>query len=184
MSAMADTKLRGKRVLVLGAESDIGRAIASALAHAGAELALVASTTNPEAAFAVQRLARRLAAHDRHALAQAIDASNEAALRVMTRQVAKELGGLDALLVSADLGEKFAAACRFAAREMAPDRGRGGVAVVVGAGPENAAALADELAARGVRLHSLAAAGRSEEELAAAVLALLAAAVDTAADSR
>src|SRR3990170_8686591 len=107
------------RALVLGAETPVGRAIAAALAEAGARLALVASTTDAETAFAVQRLARRTGA----ALSQAIDATNEMAVRVMTRQVSKALGGLDVLFFCADLGPKtetaLALACRFAAREMA-----------------------------------------------------------------
>ena len=62
-----------------------------ALANAGARLALVSGSRDAEAAFAVQRLARRLGA-----TSQAIDAANEAAVRVMVRQVSKEMGGLDA----------------------------------------------------------------------------------------
>lgn len=44
-----------------------------------------------ESAFAVQRLGRRT-----DAISQAIDATNEAAVRVMVRQLGKELGGIDA----------------------------------------------------------------------------------------
>lgn len=169
--AVAEITLSGRRVLLLGAETDVGRAIASALAEAGADLALVAATSDAEAAFAVQRLARRLSAPGRRSIAQAIDATNEAAVRVMTRQVSKELGGLDALVVCADVGEKTAAACRFAAREIAR---RGGGAVVIAAGaPEDIEALVGELAAQGVTLHQLAAVGEAEA-LAAEVLALLA----------
>ncbi len=171
MAPVGETDLSGKRVLLLGAETDVGRAIAAALAEAGADLALVAATSDAESAFAVQRLARRLAAPGRRARAQAIDATNEAALRVMTRQVSKELGGLDALVVCADVGEKTAAACRFAAREIAR---HGGGAVVIAAGePEDIEALVGELAAQGVGLDVLAAAGGAEE-LSAEVLALLA----------
>ena len=93
------------RALVLGAETPVGRAIAAALAEAGAQLALVAASTDAETAFAVQRLARRLGA-----LSQAIDATNEMAVRVMTRQLSKALGGLDALIFCADLGDSTPAA--------------------------------------------------------------------------
>ena len=121
------------RALVLGAETPAGRAIAAALAETGAQLALVASTTDAETAFAVQRLARRSGA----ALSQAIDATNEMAVRVMVRQIAKTLGGLDALVFCADLGEQtagsLALAGRFAAREMA--RAGGGAIVVATAAP-------------------------------------------------
>jgi NAD(P)-dependent dehydrogenase (short-subunit alcohol dehydrogenase family) len=93
------TDLSGKRVLILGAETDIGRAVTTAVAEAGASVAAVAATSDAEAAFAVQRLARRLSSGERKVIAQAIDATNEAAVRVMVRQVSKELGGLDAVVL-------------------------------------------------------------------------------------
>ena len=102
------TDLTGKRVLILGAETDIGRAVTTAVAEAGASVAAVAATSDAEAAFTVQRLARRLSSDDRKVIAQAIDATNEAAVRVMVRQVSKELGGLDAVALLAvwkDSGE-------------------------------------------------------------------------------
>ena len=88
------SKLTGKRVLLLGAETDLGSAIAAALAEAGARLALVGATNDAETAFAVQRLARKLGAE----ASQAIDATNEMAVRVMVRQVSKALGGLDGIV--------------------------------------------------------------------------------------
>ncbi len=90
--------LAGKRVLVLGAETEIGRAVTSAVAEGGASVAAVAATSEAESAFAVQRLARRLSSGGRKVIAQAIDATNEAAVRVMVRQVSKELGGLDVVV--------------------------------------------------------------------------------------
>jgi NAD(P)-dependent dehydrogenase (short-subunit alcohol dehydrogenase family) len=92
------TNLAGKRVLVLGAETEVGRGVTTAVAEAGASVAAVAATSDAEAAFAVQRLARRLSSGERKVIAQAIDATNEAAVRVMVRQVSKELGGLDAVV--------------------------------------------------------------------------------------
>jgi NAD(P)-dependent dehydrogenase (short-subunit alcohol dehydrogenase family) len=65
------------RALVLGAETPVGGAIATALAEAGVEFALVASSGDADTAFAVQRLARRTGA----ALSQAIDATNEMAVQ-------------------------------------------------------------------------------------------------------
>lgn len=84
-------RLDDRRILLLGAETDLGRETADALHIAGARLAVVASVTAAESAFGVQRLARRVGA-----LSQAIDATNEAAVRVMVRQLGKELGGIDA----------------------------------------------------------------------------------------
>ncbi|HEU4760445.1 MAG TPA: SDR family oxidoreductase [Dehalococcoidia bacterium] len=119
---MSGPQLSGKRVLVLGAETDVGRAIAETLAGAGASLALVAASNDAQAAFTVQRLARRLGA-----AAQAIDATNEAAVRVMTRQVAKALGGLDAVVFCADRSQPVerptALAVRFAGKELARSGG-------------------------------------------------------------
>jgi NAD(P)-dependent dehydrogenase (short-subunit alcohol dehydrogenase family) len=82
--------LQYKGVLLLGAESELGRRVADALHIAGVKLALVAARSDAESAFGVQRLARRI-----DALSQAIDATNEAAVRVMVRQLSKELGGID-----------------------------------------------------------------------------------------
>ena len=141
MASVTRPDLSGKRVLVLGAETELGRAVASALSEAGAVVAVVAATSDAEAAFTVQRLSRRLAARGRRSPAQAIDAANEMAVRVMVRQVAKELGGLDALVFSADLGPEtqpsLELALRFGARELA--RGGGGRFVPVGVRPETVA---------------------------------------------
>jgi NAD(P)-dependent dehydrogenase (short-subunit alcohol dehydrogenase family) len=115
------------RALVLGAETASGRAFAEALAASRARLAVVAATTASTAAFEAQRLGRRL-----DVPAQAIDATNEMGVRVMTRQVARQLGGLDLLVFCADLGaataSALALAVRFAAREMA--RSDGGTVLV------------------------------------------------------
>jgi NAD(P)-dependent dehydrogenase (short-subunit alcohol dehydrogenase family) len=91
---VANADLSGKRILLLGAETDLGGAIAAALAEAGARVALVGAANDSETAFAVQRLARKVGAE----VSQAIDATNEMAVRVMVRQVSKALGGLDAIV--------------------------------------------------------------------------------------
>jgi hypothetical protein len=162
------------RALVLGAETPAGRALASALADAGARIALVASTGGADTSFDVQRLARRLGA-----LSQAIDATNEMAVRVMTRQVSKALGGLDTLFFCAGLGAgtagSLALACRFAAREMA--RGGGGGTIVV-ALPTSAAVDAGPLAAeyepKGVRLLAVDAPAAPDDGWARELIARLA----------
>ena len=152
------------RAVVLGAETPAGRALATA----GARIALIASTSDAETAFAVQRLARRTGA----ALSQAIDATNEMAVRVMTRQVSKALGGLDALFFCADLGaetpQALALACRFAAREMA--RGGGGAIVVASA----AATPTSEGLPEGIRLLAVDTPPAPDEAWARGVLTRLA----------
>jgi NAD(P)-dependent dehydrogenase (short-subunit alcohol dehydrogenase family) len=81
--------LSGKRVLILGAETEAGRSVASAIGAAGADLALAASTPDPQTGFEIKRLARRLDRESGHVISQAIDAGNEMAVRVTVRQVAK-----------------------------------------------------------------------------------------------
>lgn len=107
---------------MLGAETDLGAATATALGSAGARLALVSSSRDAEDAFAVQRLARRLGA-----TSQAIEAANEAAVRVMVRQVSKEMGGLDAAVSCVDDATARELFERHARREM--KRTGGGVFV-------------------------------------------------------
>ena len=132
--------LTGKRVLILGAETEIGRAVTTAAAEAGASVAAVAATSDAGAGFAVQRLARQLSSGERKVIAQAIDATNEAAVRVMVRQVSKKLGGLDGVVDSTRVGDPGPVAppgssrphqliLRFGAKELF--RGGGGRFVVV-----------------------------------------------------
>lgn len=172
---MARAQLSGVRALVLGAETAAGRHLAAALAAAEARTAIVAASADAETAFAVQRLSRRTGA-----ASQAIDATNEMAVRVMTRQMSKALGGLDLLVFCADLGggtaDALALAARFAAREIAPDRGRGGSVLV--ALPRGTTAdipsLAAEHAPQGVRVVALEVPAEPDEAWARDALARLA----------
>jgi hypothetical protein len=91
---VANVDLTGKRVLVAGVETGVGRTVATALADAGATVAVVAIVNDPDTAFATQRLARKLGGPG-----QAIDGKNDMAVRVMVRQVSKEMGGLDAIVL-------------------------------------------------------------------------------------
>ncbi|MEE8369880.1 MAG: SDR family NAD(P)-dependent oxidoreductase, partial [Dehalococcoidia bacterium] len=102
MNSVASRDLSGKRVLLLGAETTLARTLAISLAEAGADVAVVAGSADAEAAFAAQRLSRRLTALGRRSPAQAIDGTNEMAVRVMVRQIGKALGGLDAVVIAAD----------------------------------------------------------------------------------
>ena len=105
--------LDGQRIVILGAETELGQRVTTDLAKAGAILAVVSASGEASSAFEVQRLGRRLGA-----LSQAIDATNEAAVRVMLRQIAKDLGGIDAAVSCIDdviAGENFE---RHARREM------------------------------------------------------------------
>ena len=184
---MTKSDLSNKRVLLLGAETELGAAISSALAKAGAGLAVVAAGTEPEAAFAVQRLARRLSAPERPVIAQAIDATNEMAVRVMVKQASRQIEGLDALVFAADLGgateDAFFLTLRWAGAEMF--RRSGGTAVWVDASlaPDESktggvilpspALPASAKGGGNVTAHLLAAAARPFDQTAAEVLELI-----------
>jgi NAD(P)-dependent dehydrogenase (short-subunit alcohol dehydrogenase family) len=117
------------RILIIGADSGFGGAIAQALAEEDTQLTLVASIPDPDAAFLVQRLGRLIGA-----TAQAIDVTNDMAVRVMVRQAAKDMGGLDAVVFAAHSGdtvpEALALALQHGGKELARGEGRKFVAVV------------------------------------------------------
>jgi len=111
-----------------------------ALAGAGADLGLASATTDGEEVMAVRRTRRAVEAAGARAVEYAFDTTLGQNVQVSTRQVAKELGGLDLLVtaqsyplrqaaertsdsewartVALNLGGVFFA-CRAAAREMA-----------------------------------------------------------------
>ncbi len=152
---MAATQLTAKRALVLGVEAPAGRAMALALGQAGADVAAVAARDDAESALAAKRVSGQILRLGRHSPAQAIDAALASAIQMMTRQMAKELGGLDILVICVDqpqmgpserlseadwgklVGLNLSAlffACRSAAREMARQGGGVILALVPQAG--------------------------------------------------
>lgn len=171
---MALPDLRGRRALVLGAETALGEELARVLAEAGARLALISATAAAEPSFRVKRLGRRLASGTAAPpVVQAIDAANEMAVRVMCRQVAKEMGGLDLLFFCADLGAATPEALRLAARYGGREMRRQGGGVIVVAGPAlELSGLREELEAAGLRLVAVTVAGEGEERRWAAERAL------------
>ena len=91
--------LKGQKALVTGANSGIGKGIAMALAHAGADV-VVNFRTNPEAAEQVVRegaqCGSRLYAHQ-------ADISDEAQVQTMFRRMFDEFGTIDILVNNAGL---------------------------------------------------------------------------------
>jgi 3-oxoacyl-[acyl-carrier protein] reductase len=83
--------LEGKRVVVTGGSSGIGRAIAQRCAAAGADV-LLTYRSNREGAEAA---ARELAAIGRRVLVQRTDISREEDIRALARQAREGLGGVD-----------------------------------------------------------------------------------------
>jgi NAD(P)-dependent dehydrogenase (short-subunit alcohol dehydrogenase family) len=98
---MDDEVLRGKRALILGAETPAGAAVARALIGAGVELGLAAMRAD-EGVLAARRLQREAEAAGLHAATYAFDVMLGQNVKVSTRQVAKELGGLDILVSACD----------------------------------------------------------------------------------
>lgn len=95
--------LSGKRALVMGAASSVGRAIALALSEAGADVTVTSATPDASEALAVKRLAREIATTGPRREPQSLDTSLGTAVQVMVRQVVKDVGGLDILVTAPDL---------------------------------------------------------------------------------
>ena len=89
-------KLKGKRALVTGGGSGIGRAIATLFASEGARVAV-----NDVVAEAAQKTVAEIGS----GLAIPADVSDPAAVRAMFSQVSSEFGGLDILVNNAGIAE-------------------------------------------------------------------------------
>lgn len=98
--------LAGRAVVVLGAGSAEAGALALALAEAGADLALTTASGDPEEAFGLRRLARRIGEIGRRALVEAVDLANGANVQVAVRQLARRLESISIFLVHADLRQE------------------------------------------------------------------------------
>jgi glucose 1-dehydrogenase len=91
--------LKGQKALVTGASSGIGKGIAIALAHAGADV-VVNFKSGPEAAEQVAQEARRCGSR---AFAHQADVSDEAQVQEMFRRMIDEYGTIDILVNNAGL---------------------------------------------------------------------------------
>lgn len=91
--------LSGRRALVTGASRGLGRAIALALAEAGADVAVNYLSNEAAARETVQAIE----ALGRSAIAIQADVREEAAVKAMVAQVVEQLGGLDILVNNAGL---------------------------------------------------------------------------------
>jgi NAD(P)-dependent dehydrogenase (short-subunit alcohol dehydrogenase family) len=91
-----DLGLSGKRAIITGGSRGIGLAAADALAAEGAQVVLVSrSRADLDAAKA------RVARHGGTVLAMSADTKDDAAVRAMVADVARELGGVDILVNAA-----------------------------------------------------------------------------------
>ncbi|MBI4902470.1 MAG: SDR family oxidoreductase [Acidobacteria bacterium] len=94
-----DGKLKGQRALVTGANSGIGKAIATELGRAGADV-VVNYVANDEAAAQV---AGEIAAFGVRAIAVKADVSKEDQVQAMFARMQQEFGGIDILVNNAGL---------------------------------------------------------------------------------
>lgn len=97
-----DVDLTGKKAMVVGAEHPAGAAIARAYAAAGADVALC-SLTADEAVMRARAVRREIEAMGRRAAEYVMDVTLGKNVQVTTRQVAKEMGGLDLVASAPDL---------------------------------------------------------------------------------
>lgn len=89
--------LQGKSVLITGGARRLGRAFAVALAQAGADVAISYVASAREARQTVTDLTRLGA----RAIALPCDVRDEKSVRTMTKQVVRELGGIDIVVNNA-----------------------------------------------------------------------------------
>lgn len=161
--------ISGRRALVLGAGGPQARALAAALAQAGADVAVASTSLDGAEVMAVRRVRKQIEALGRRSAEYAFDVTLGANVQVSTRQVSKDLGGLDILVYAVDtpltkaaaattdaewarvLGANLSGAfyaCRAAIKEMTPG-GWGRILLLVpDTQPEHAAPMAAYIAAR------------------------------------
>lgn len=92
--------LKGQKALVTGASSGIGKQVAIALGHAGADVVVNYASSSAQAEETVQEIERRCGTR---ALAIQADVSDEAQVQALFRSMCRELGTVDILVNNAGL---------------------------------------------------------------------------------
>ena len=100
---MSEGELTGKRVLVVGGETALGRAVLIGLAEAGADIAIGSLTADTKAEFAINSALNELWALGRKGIALPIDASDAAHVRRAVEQAERELGTIDLVVAVGDV---------------------------------------------------------------------------------
>jgi NAD(P)-dependent dehydrogenase (short-subunit alcohol dehydrogenase family) len=113
MNASPLFDLAGRRAVVTGAASGIGRATALALARSGADLLL--ADLNEDA---LAEPAREVATLGRRAVAMRVDVSREEDAAAMAARAADELGGVDILVNAAGMNVRRRPVLEFSAEEI------------------------------------------------------------------
>lgn len=94
-------RLSGFNAVVLGANDPVAADVALALARAGADVAVTSSTGDAEEAFALRPLRRAIEAMERRGIADIADLSNGSSVQIAVRQIAKQLGSIDIVVIAA-----------------------------------------------------------------------------------
>jgi NAD(P)-dependent dehydrogenase (short-subunit alcohol dehydrogenase family) len=94
---------QGKRALVIGGETAVGRAIAVGLAEAGADVAIASLTKDTQAEFTINSALNEVWAIGRRGVALAIDAADAVQVSDAIARAEAELGGIDAVIAVGDV---------------------------------------------------------------------------------
>ncbi len=94
--------LTGKRALVVGFANPAGRALALALAEAGADVAAASATLDGDEVMAAKRVAKDVAALGRASFSQGWDVTLPTNVQVGLKQLIKEFGQPSVLVYNAD----------------------------------------------------------------------------------
>jgi NAD(P)-dependent dehydrogenase (short-subunit alcohol dehydrogenase family) len=146
--------LEGMTAVIIGATEAVGPAVAAGLIASGARVAITSLTNDAEELLALRQLGKRLESGGSPVLTEALDLGNGANVQVGIRQLAKQLGQIDLMVVAPYLDVRRAAermtdaewsralgynlsgvfyACRAVAREMLgrEDAPRGRIVVLL-----------------------------------------------------
>ncbi len=98
--------LLGKRVLVVGGETALGRAVLIGLAEAGADVAIGSLTVDTKAEFAINSALNELWALGRKGVALQSDASDAEQVHSAVEQAERELGKIDLVVAAGDVASE------------------------------------------------------------------------------
>jgi NAD(P)-dependent dehydrogenase (short-subunit alcohol dehydrogenase family) len=84
----------------MGADKPVAAAIALALAEVGADVGCTSTTGDPEEAFSLRPLRRKVEALGRRAIADIADLGNGSSVQIAVRQIAKQMGVLHLLVIA------------------------------------------------------------------------------------
>ena len=95
--------LTGKRALVVGCSNPSGRAIALALAEAGADVAIASATMDGDEVMEAKRIAKAAEAFGRKAISHGWDVTLPTNVQVGLKQISRDFGKPSILVYNADL---------------------------------------------------------------------------------